>query len=480
LPLLFALTRQFIDKQPQLAAQINTTLRPYQCHNLTLMNLPDSAIASATIQMVLPLGLTLVVWPLYYFGRLIYDDKTGLRAALLWPLVPSVALWATRWNHLYALFTLLAFLLLYFGLARRILLAFFACGLVLAVATLMSFGNLTLAGFLGIYALIWFLTNEERPSFFYLMASAGLLAFGALLPWILLWIAFDFDPIATWQNGLTTHLGLGRSYATWLFFHLYDFFVFLGIPLFIAWAAGTIKAFRGWGRGTTDILAISAAIGLMVLNLSGTSQGEVARVWAFLLPLFLLVAVRYLSGKSYGLFASLVALLVLQVFVGNIYLRPVGTGLLDPPEPPPATQLADTESLGFWQEGPLLLAAELPPSAAAGQPIHIQLSWSTDKQIHRPYTIFVHLLDEESKLVAQQDGQPLGGEWLTTCWRLQENFSETYEIVTPLDAKPGNYQVLVGFYWLPTGERLALIFPADQVENSLYLGQISLENGYGD
>ncbi len=314
--------------------------------------------------------------------------NTGQRAALLWPLVPSVALWATRWNHFYALFTLLAFVLLHIGLVRGKKPAFFLCGLVLSGAIWFSFGNLALAGFLGLYALIWFVSRNERPAVPWLLLSAGLVALGAILPWVFVWTAYDFDPITTWQNSLSTHLGLGRGYTTWLFYHLYDFFVFLGIPLFVAWAAGTIKAIRTIKQEPADVLAISAVIGLLLLNLSGTSQGEVARVWAFLLPLFLLVAVRYLSDKTYWLFAAIVTLMVLQLFVSNIFLRPVGTGLLDPPAPPPATSPVTGDPLGIWEAGPVLQAAELPQTAIAGMPIQIQLSWSTAQQIQRPYTSF--------------------------------------------------------------------------------------------
>ncbi len=61
LPLLFAAARQFLDRQPQITGQISAVLRPYQCHNLALMNLPNSAIACSTIQMLLPMWLALVV-----------------------------------------------------------------------------------------------------------------------------------------------------------------------------------------------------------------------------------------------------------------------------------------------------------------------------------------------------------------------------------------------------------------------------------
>lgn len=474
LPLLFALTRQFFDRQPELAVKVSRILRPYQCHNLALMNLPNSAIASATIQMLLPLWLALMVWPLYYFGSLIYDAETGLRAALLWPVVPSVALWATRWNHFYALFTLLAFISLHIGLSRRRLSAFLICGLVVSLATFLSFGNLALVGFLAIYALIWFMTQTELPIFPWLLLGLALLLFGLVFPWIAVWLIFDFDAIATLQNGLATHLDLRRSYTTWLFYHLYDFFVFLGIPLLVVWAAGTVRALRELRRGAVDVLAISALLGLLLLNLSGTSQGEVARVWAFLIPLFLLVAVRTLSDKRF-LFFSIVTLLLLQLFVSNIFLRPVGTGLLDPPSQPAAATPSSAESLGIWKEGPVLQSVEMPKAVTIGQPINVKATWSTNQQIHRPYTIFVHLVDEEGlNLVAQQDGLPLSGEYLTTCWRTGESFSETYRITAPANVEAGNYQLLAGFYWLPTGERLELSHPTGQIDNSLSLGHVEL------
>ena len=141
LPLLFAMTRQYFDRVPALAQRISRVLRPYQCHNLPLMALPNSAIASAVIQMLLPFWLAVVVVPLYYFGRQIYDQRVALRSVLLWPLVPSVALWATRWNHLYALFCLAAFIFWHLGLTRRRAIYFLLSGIVVSLATFFIFGN---------------------------------------------------------------------------------------------------------------------------------------------------------------------------------------------------------------------------------------------------------------------------------------------------------------------------------------------------
>ena len=57
LPWLFAVSRQLFEQSPDLTRSLNAVLRAYQCQNIDLMNLPDSAIASATAQMIVPVLL---------------------------------------------------------------------------------------------------------------------------------------------------------------------------------------------------------------------------------------------------------------------------------------------------------------------------------------------------------------------------------------------------------------------------------------
>ena len=476
LPLLFASARQLFDQTPELAAAIGSILRPYQCHNLDLMSLPNSAIASATVQMLVPFLLALVVWGLYFFGHQVYDEKTSLRAALLWPLLPSIALWATRWNQLYALFTLLAALLFHLGLTRRRAGAIFLSGFVVSLGTFFSFGNVVIAGFLGIYALVWLITQTKRPSLRWLAGSTALFFLGLSTVWILAWVSSGLNLFDIWNRAMQTHLGLGRSYLTWLFYHPYDFFIFLGIPLFIFWCAQVVKAILDWRKQRYDLLTISFAIALLLIILSGTSQGEVARVWAFLLPLALLSAVRRIPRRGL-IFSGVVALMAVQVLVSNIFLQPVSTGLLDAPTPP-TSGLSEIEApAAIWENNLILERVTMPETVAAGQAIPIEVVWNSGQQIDRPFTIFIHLLDEQDQLAAQHDGMALNGEWPTTCWQDGQPFSDTYELLPEAGTQPGIYQVQIGFYWLPSGERLPLIKPAGRIDHTFDAGTIRLENG---
>ena len=474
LPWLFAVSRQVFDQLPDLARSLSTTLRAYQCQNIELMNLPDSAIASATTQMIVPLLLGLVVWPLYALGRRFYDEQTARRAALIWPLIPSIALWATRWDQVFALFTVGAFLLLWYGLQRRRWRGLFLSGTLVSLGLFFNFSNIAMGMLLALYALLWLIVQRPRPAFRWLVIAAACWLGGLATIWLALYGLYQFDPAAAWRTAMGIHLGLDRSYVTWLFFHPYDFLVFLGIPLAVFWGARTIDVLRSLRQRHTpiDLLALTFLGGFLLLIVSGTSRGEVARVWSFLLPLPLLIAARHKPDRS-GVFLALLTLVAVQTLVSNVFLRTVGTGLTDPPLPPPAV-LVQPNPRAQWQAGLVLDSIEFPDTIGQSEPLDIAATWTAWQPVLRPYTLFIHLLDAQGRLLAQYDGMPLNAEWPTTCWQTQRGFGDQYRLTLPPAIEPGEYHLSLGFYWLPTLERVPLVGEfapsADQVE----LGSITI------
>ena len=173
-------------------------------------------------------------------------------------------------------------------------------------------------------------------------------------------------------------------------------------------------------------------------------------------------------------FAGLLGLLSLQVFIGNVFLRPVGTGLSDPPAPPPVMAVDSPTLVAAWQDGLALQSIEFPDTASAGQPIPVRAVWAASRQIDRSYTLFIHLIDAQGQLVAQYDGRPLNGDWPTTCWQPNHSFADNYTMTTSDKLPNGTYRLQLGFYSLPEGERLALSEPVDQTDRSLTLGTIEV------
>jgi hypothetical protein len=80
--------------------------------------------------------------------------------------------------------------------------------------------------------------------------------------------------------------------------------------------------------------------------------------------------------------------------------------------------------------------------------------WRGIAQPSTDYTLFIHALNAQGKLVWQSDGQPLGGRYPTRLWDAGDVISEKRE-VNLQDAQ----RLLVGWYDAQTGQRLPALKP---------------------
>jgi 4-amino-4-deoxy-L-arabinose transferase-like glycosyltransferase len=102
-----------------------------------------------------------------------------------------------------------------------------------------------------------------------------------------------------------------------------------------------------------------------------------------------------------------------------------------------------------------LSAAEIK----AGDTLTVTLDWKALSKMDKPYTVFVHLLDKDSQVAAQKDGQPLNGARATTSWVEGEYLADTYALAVKPDTPPGDYRLEIGWYDAsdPTYARLQVI-----------------------
>ncbi|MBV1851216.1 glycosyltransferase family 39 protein [Catellatospora tritici] len=77
-----------------------------------------------------------------------------------------------------------------------------------------------------------------------------------------------------------------RPYGVWVVRNLWDFAIAAGLPTVLLVAAGVVDAVRRgpWRAGA--VLAASAAVTLVVLDLLGVNRGETVRLWIFLAVLW--------------------------------------------------------------------------------------------------------------------------------------------------------------------------------------------------
>ena len=84
----------------------------------------------------------------------------------------------------------------------------------------------------------------------------------------------------------------------------------------------------------------------------------------------------------------------------------------------------------------------------------IILYWLVREKMPADYTTFIHILDEEGQIVAQNDSQPTGGVYPTSIWDKGEIVADRKEMDLPEETIDQELRVVTGIYLLETLERL--------------------------
>ncbi|OQY43480.1 MAG: hypothetical protein B6242_14550, partial [Anaerolineaceae bacterium 4572_78] len=85
----------------------------------------------------------------------------------------------------------------------------------------------------------------------------------------------------------------------------------------------------------------------------------------------------------------------------------------------------------------------------------LTMHWQSNAMFDRNWTIFAHVVDEDGKIIAQQDQLP---PFPTTTWIPNEYISDTRYIMLKPDKLPGgNHTIHVGLYDADTFLRLPLV-----------------------
>ena len=108
-----------------------------------------------------------------------------------------------------------------------------------------------------------------------------------------------------------------------------------------------------------------------------------------------------------------------------------------------------------------LLGYGLTPGQGDRTDVELALYWQADEVPGTDYTVFVHLVDNEGRLLAQQDGPPRGGTYPTSWW-LPDQVVEDVHAVSLGEPYTGSAQLRVGLYEPTTVVRLPVYDRAGQ------------------
>lgn len=131
----------------------------------------------------------------------------------------------------------------------------------------------------------------------------------------------------------------------------------------------------------------------------------------------------------------------------------------------PSQPLAEGAEEAIFGERIALEGYGVMEQVKPGDVLAVNLRWRPLAPLSVDYHLFVHLVDQEGRLWAQQDSlKPTSG------WQPGEEVEDKQAMLLPRHIPPSQYQIVVGFYLLESGQRLTL---ADG-QDSLRLGSVEV------
>ena len=115
------------------------------------------------------------------------------------------------------------------------------------------------------------------------------------------------------------------------------------------------------------------------------------------------------------------------------------------------------------QGGHKLLGYDLAARTEPGAPVNLILYWRPDGPTDSHYSVFVHLIDHDGDILAQDDSEPADGEHPTTSWVAGETVTDAHTLIFPAAAGAGPFGLEVGLYDPLTGQRVPFVDDAGKI-----------------
>lgn len=104
-----------------------------------------------------------------------------------------------------------------------------------------------------------------------------------------------------------------------------------------------------------------------------------------------------------------------------------------------------------------LYGVDLPENVSPDAPAEVTLIWQADETSEITYTVFVQLLADDGRVLAQSDAQPAQGERPTTGWIAGEYITDTHTLQWHITDYQGDARLIAGFYDAENGfQRITL------------------------
>lgn len=244
------------------------------------------------------------------------------------------------------------------------------------------------------------------------------------------------------------------------------------LPLYLLLAVGDPRR-NPWSLGLVPLAALAGGVAAWGALGDGVRRREVA-LWGGTFLLGALTASLWPGGSApFWTPLSLTALAVPPLVAATAAAWPslarqeVAAGALalmvlaaHPTLTPAFTRFSPGSApAAVWEEpggSRLALVHQQVRTDETGQ-MHLDLTWQAWGPLRRDYTLFVHVVDEEGRILVQEDAPPANGEHPTSEWLPGQVVTEVRSLALPENPKALPLRLALGWYLPQTGERLPLV-----------------------
>jgi len=125
--------------------------------------------------------------------------------------------------------------------------------------------------------------------------------------------------------------------------------------------------------------------------------------------------------------------------------------------PAPSPVVADAQPTRFGDQIGLLGSDVVSTETPSGDKVRVTLYWSARGRPAAMYTIFVHLLDANQRVVGSGDAPPDSGQYPTSLWDNGDIITDSHDVSVDASIRPGRYTLEVGLYLPQSGLRLPVV-----------------------
>jgi len=112
-----------------------------------------------------------------------------------------------------------------------------------------------------------------------------------------------------------------------------------------------------------------------------------------------------------------------------------------------------------------------------GDTLQLTLYWQALNGMETNYTVFTHLIDEDTHIWGQKDNWPVNNTYPTTKWVKGEIVVDRYDIIVDRDTPLGEYTLEIGMYDLAMDERVPILDAQGPVKyDAIILGYVWIES----